>query len=169
MYGNLGVVFCLQRSYSQNKNSGNKRTLQVGIYTLKCFSQILGTLQLEHFVSRLSDQIPSYREWRPDPYSQEPDAMQQNLSKEILYVFSPSSTSQSSSRSNIKLLLITPAYQTQPWYPQLLGIFISNPLLQPKEYPLVEEKILRPMVWKILGNSYICQEFHRWFSNLSQE
>ena len=64
-----------------------------------------------------------------------------------------------------------------PWYPQLLGVLISNTLpfrknilkdRLGKECSVVEENILRLMVLKIFGNSYICQEFHRWFPNLPQ-
>ena len=185
MHGNLGVVFVSRdHVFWQIPSQFNKDTVRIkiqkdssgwNIYPKMFFLDLRNTTV---GAFRITSVWPSSKlqsmETRPDARSQS------GGSKRILYAFPPSSTAQSSIRSNIKVLLITPAYHAQPWYPQLLGILISNLLLLPKkknlpkdplgkEYPLVEEKILRVMVWKIFLNSYICQEFHRWFSNLSQE
>ena len=58
--------------------------------------------------------------------------MQQNWSNGILYAFPPFCLLGQVLHKVLldqtqKMLLITPAWRTQPWYPQLLRILISNP------------------------------------------
>ena len=62
----------------------------------KVFSQIcrlMGTPEIDLFASRSSHQLQHYIAWRPDPYSQGTDAMQQSWSKRFLYMHSLHSVS----------------------------------------------------------------------------
>ena len=45
--------------------------------------------EIDLFASRLSNQLPSYYSWKPDPKSLETDALQQKLYHKSLYAFPP--------------------------------------------------------------------------------
>ena len=68
------------------------------------------------------------------------------------------------------MLLITPTWHTQPWYPSLLQISIETTVILPrinsllkdplgKEDPLIINKILRLAAWKIPGRDYLFKGF----------
>ena len=68
------------------------------------------------------------------------------------------------------MLLITPTWHTQPWYPSLLQMSIETPVILPrinsllkdplgKEHHLITNKTLRLAAWKISGRDYLCQGF----------
>ena len=76
--------------------------------------------------------------------------------------------------------LITPCWQTQLWYPQVLGILIRRPilipssttlLLDPKWNPhsLVLNKTLTLVTWQVSGKDYLSREFLRNQSLLSSQ
>ena len=52
-------------------------------------SQLLGSLTIDLFASRLFHQLPQYVAWHPDPYSQGTDAMIQNWNIGFPYAFPP--------------------------------------------------------------------------------
>ena len=45
--------------------------------------------KIDLFASRLSHQLPQYFAWKPDPFSQETDALQQIWGSQFLYAFPP--------------------------------------------------------------------------------
>ena len=108
--------------------------------------------------SRLSSQIAKYFPWKPDPHSLATYAMQQEWNQGILYAFPPFSLIQrvlcKIAKENVStVILITPAWQTQPWYPNLLAMSFSQPFLLPmspgvlkdpkgEDHPLVKNKSL---------------------------
>jgi len=152
----------------------------------KVFSQVcqkLGTPQIDLFASRLTHQLPRYMAWRPDPYSQGTDAMQQIWPQGFLYAFPPfcliNRVLQKVCREKIsEIIIVTPTWHTQPWYPQLLEMSIERPLLLPKQnnllkdplgrvHPLIANRTLRLAAWKVSGKDYLCQEFQEQLPNLS--
>lgn len=71
-----------------------------------------------------------------------------------------------------QLLLVTPAWQTQQWYAQLLNMSVQQPLLLPpvpnllqdsqgKFHPLMKNQSQRLMAWKISGIALKWTEFQR--------
>ena len=70
-----------------------------------------------------------------------------------------------------KIIVVTPTWHAQPWYPQLLYMSIERPQLFPKQNnplkdPLgrvptlvIANKTLKLVAWKISGKDYLCQEF----------
>ena len=75
------------------------------------------------------------------------------------------------------LILITPAWQTQSWYPQLLSI--RNPLILskvpgllqgPKKelHPLIAKGNLQHLAWIVSGKDYLQKEYQRNLPPLSQ-
>ena len=72
----------------------------------------------------------------PDPNSFAADAMQQDLNKMFTFAFPPFSligrVINKVLWKNIKaMILVTPSWQTQPWYTLLLRMSIQRPLLLP--------------------------------------
>lgn len=87
------------------------------------------------FASRLSHQVPIYYAWKLDLYSKGQDAFQASLSHLRLYAFPPFSligrVLWKVRSDQATMLLITPAWQTQSWYPQLLHLSVQKPILLP--------------------------------------
>ena len=92
--------------------------------------------------SRLSHQLPQYFAWKPDPFSQETDALQQIWGSQFLYAFPPfclilQVLKKVSYHQAEKLLLVTPTWQSQIWYPLPLEMSIVHPLLLPRDTSLI--------------------------------
>lgn len=149
------------------------------VFSVLC--QKMGTPQIDLFASRLTNQLPQYFAWRPDPFSRGTDAMQQIWPQEFLYAFPPfcliNRVLQKTRRERTpEVLIITPTWHTQPWYPQLPQMSIERPLLLSRQnsllrnplgrvHLLVENKTLRLAAWKISGLDYLCQEFQKQLPN----
>ena len=91
---------------------------------------------IDLFAFRLSNQIAKYFAWKRDPHSLATDAMQREWNQEILYAFPPFSLIQRvlckiAKEKVSTVILITPALQTQPWYPNLLAMSFTQPFLLP--------------------------------------
>ena len=76
-------------------------------------------------------------------------------------------------------ILITPSWPAQPWYSQVLGLSVAKPLLltqlsnilvnpQGQVHPLVVNKTLRLMAWKVSGRVWPQKEFRKGLQSLSQ-
>ena len=82
--------------------------------------QLVDSLTIDLFASRLYNQLPQYIAWHPDPYSQGTDAMMQNWNIGLPCVFPPFSMV---SRVLLKiiqecvplLILTAPVWSSQPW------------------------------------------------------
>ncbi len=77
------------------------------------------------------------------------------------------------------MILITPAWQTQTWYRQLLEIsvqklmllpVVSNLLVNPKKvkHPLIKNESLKLVARKISGKIWQTREYQRGLQDLSQ-
>ena len=77
------------------------------------------------------------------------------------------------------MILVTPNWPALPWYSQILDLCITeslllsqsqDPLLDPKGqvHPLVLNKTLKLMAWKISGKTWLRKEFQTWLPILSQ-
>ena len=77
------------------------------------------------------------------------------------------------------LILITPAWQTQSWYPQLLRLSNRNPLILSKVpgllqglnkefHPLIAKGNLQHLAWMVSGKGYFQKEYQRNLPPLSQ-
>ena len=139
--------------------------------------QLTGKPIADLFASRINHQLPQYIAWRPDPLSQGTDEMLQDWSQDYLYAF-PLFCLMSRILHRVgqertpSMLLITPTWHTQPWYPSLLQISVEIPVVLPrtnsllkdplrKKHPFVNNKTLRLAAWKISGRDYLCQGFRK--------
>ena len=97
---------------------------------------VWGPLEVDLFATRLSRQLPRFVSWRPDPKAESLNAWAQDWSKFRGYAFPTCSLlgrclKQVLTQSVPALVLITPVWRTQPWYPLLLELSIAPPRLLP--------------------------------------
>ena len=145
--------------------------------------QIRGFPEIDLFASRLSHQIPTYVAWKPDPHSHATDAFQQNWSHKLLYAFPPfcmipKVLNKTLKEQVPKLILITPAWTTQVWYPKILNMSIKSPILLPwrkdllknpkgETHTLAQNRTLQLAVCAISGLDCRRREFQRQLPTLS--
>ena len=134
------------------------------------------TPDIDLFASRVSHQVPAYVSWKLDPYSKGRDAFQMRWTHTKGYAFPPFSligrVLHKVLFDQATLILITPAWQTQSWYPQLLRLSIRNPLILPKvpdllqgpnkePHPLITKGSLQLLAWIVSGKGYLQKEYQR--------
>ena len=125
--------------------------------------RVLGSPDIDLFASRISHQVPAYMAWKPDPGSIATDALQQSW---FPYAFPPfcliARVLAKLKKEKVRLLLVTPTWQTQTWYSMLTGMSVRNPILLPHKknllldprqnvHPLVENKTIQLAVWVVSG------------------
>ena len=129
--------------------------------------QLRGTPEIDLFASRLSHQIKTYFSWRPDPLRQAADAFQQNWFHESLYAFPPFCMIPKALSKVLKekvpmMILVTPVWLSQLWYPEAMKMSIQQPILltwrrdllkNPKGeiHLLVQSKTLELVPWTVSG------------------
>ena len=139
--------------------------------------------EIDLFTSRLSNQLPAYYSWKPDPSSLVLDALKQTWSHKHLHAFPPFSLIHRVLRKVDlekvpSLILIAPTWQSQTWYPELLPLSIGNPLLLPQHshhlrnpqgeaHTLLQNQRMRLTAWIFTGNICLRKEFQRGFQTLS--
>ena len=89
--------------------------------------------EIDLFASRLSNQLPSYYSWKPDPKSLETDALQQKLYHKSLYAFSPFD-SQSTEKSRQGEIAFSNNSNSNLANPKL----VQNPILLPLKEDLLK-------------------------------
>ena len=106
--------------------------------------------------------------------------MQQNWTHPYAYAFPPLSTIGKALgkalRQGTYLLLIAPMWQT--WYPLLMRMAITNPILLPvsnnllknpigEQHPLIQQGNLHLSVWRITGSKMLEQKYQQQLLPLS--
>ena len=138
---------------------------------------------IDLFTSRVSHQVPAYVSWKLDPFSKCRDAFQMCWAHTKGYAFPPFSligrVLHKVLIDQATLSLITPAWQTQSWYPQLLRLSIRDPLILPKVpellqgpntelHHLITKGDLQLLAWIASGKGYLQKEYQRNLPLLSQ-
>ena len=106
---------------------------------LNLFQAILktwGPLEVDLFALRLTFQLSRFVSWKPDPLAIQTDAFTMNWKTIRGYAFPPFALigrclRQVMPRKVEQLILITPVWPAQPWYPLLLQLCIYLPILLP--------------------------------------
>ena len=138
--------------------------------------QVFGTPEIDLFASRVSKQLEKYLSWKTDPFSLGRDAFQTNWSQGLNYAFPPFNligrVLAKVQRERANLILITLAWQTQSWFPKLMEMAVAIPILLPSYenllsnpkreiHPLLENRSLRLLAWKVSGKNYLQREFQK--------
>ena len=142
-----------------------------------------GTPEIDLFASRISNQLPQYMSLKQDPYSIATDAMQQDWCHKYMYAFPPfnmvGQVLRKTQKHQNQLLIITPIWVTQTWYPLLLQMSIDYPILiPPKEnllknsrgenHPLLSNSTLELGAWLVSGRDWKQKEFQKELLNSCQ-
>ena len=93
--------------------------------------------------SRLSNQLPSYYSWKPDPNSLGTDTLQQNWYHKSLCAFPPYTLihkvlKKVEEEKVPSLIMATPTWQTQSWYPEFLRVSVRDPIIFPLKDDLLK-------------------------------
>ena len=112
--------------------SHHTKDLTEWILCLQTFArttQIMEKPSVDLFASHLSHQLPRYMSWKLDPCCMAVDALQQKWTHMFPYAFPPFSLIRKVLRKiqedRVTAILITPTWQSQPWYPWLLKMTIK--------------------------------------------
>ena len=152
----------------------------------KIFSQIVkirGIPQIDLFASRLNHQLPKYMSWHPDQGSSAVDSLQHSWRNLYEYAFPPfyliGKVIAKVRKDQSLLLIITPAWQTQPWHVASLSMSVQHPIIlsnlntllqgpQGQKHPLQEENQLCLVAWKVSGKPRKVKEYQNSLPHLSQ-
>ena len=167
--GRLNVEADLE---SRQYRDGSNWKLDETIF--QALGHIWGPMEMDLFADRLNKQLPAYASWKPDPMAQVTDAFTCNWRKGLLYAFPPfcliSRCLNKALKERAELVLITPAWSTQIWYPQVLGMLADQPVLLPPSpglltgptgdpHPLLTAGRLQLAAWRVSGKTERTQEF----------
>ena len=92
----------------------------------------LGPLTVDLFATRLTTQLPRFYSWRPDPLAEATDAFLQDWGSIQGYANPPWSligrVLAKVVEQEASVVIITPVWPSQPWYPLLLSLLVGTPL-----------------------------------------
>lgn len=126
----------------------------------------LGLLKIDLFADRMNTQLTKYMSWFPDPFAQGTDKFQILWRDMAGYCFPPFSMichCLAKIRKDLAtMVVITPAWSAQAWYPVLLAMSCSLPILLPplnniplspnqQPHPLVQQGHLQLVAWRVTG------------------
>uniref|UniRef100_A0A1X7TD04 Reverse transcriptase RNase H-like domain-containing protein n=1 Tax=Amphimedon queenslandica TaxID=400682 RepID=A0A1X7TD04_AMPQE len=104
-------------------------------------------LEINLFATRLSHQLPHFFSWRPDPLAEATDAFLQNCGPVRGYANLPWNLigrvlAKVESQGVELVTLIAPIWPSQPWYPRLLRMLVSNPLrIDPQRVAITKDHL----------------------------
>ncbi|KAK3099298.1 hypothetical protein FSP39_002298 [Pinctada imbricata] len=98
--------------------------------------RIFGPFEIDLFANRLNRQLPVYCSWKPDPEAVGTDAFTMDWTQmKRPYLFPPfcliGKCLAKARMQMTTMLIVTPVWQSQPWYPTILRMCIASPILLP--------------------------------------
>ena len=140
-------------------------------------NRLRGPLQVDLFASRLSYQLPEYVSWRPDPGAMACDAFSLDWAHLKGYANPPwnliGKVLSQVRAQKARLVLVTPLWKAQPWYPALLNMTTQTPILLPNRKDLFQpthwsnkpDIYPRLVAWTISGRDTEAKEFQAMLQN----
>ncbi len=138
------------------------------------------------FADRLNAQLPQFFSWRPDPMALASDALQQDWSNGRNYAFLLFCLIMRSLAKlrelGGELVLVSPVWPTQAWYPSLLDLSVSLPVLLPTSqnlllgpqgqiHPLIANQTLFIPAWHdqtiLARGRHLCRHFQTHLGSLA--
>ena len=137
---------------------------------------IWGPFQIDLFASRHNAQLERYVSWKQDPYALAVDAFLLEWRNQNAYLFPPFAMIPRCLAKVYKdqatVVIITPTWQSQAWYPSLLEMSIDLPILLPQmrdmlvsprgePHPLSVTNNLMLAAWKVSGDRHLQEGFRQ--------
>ncbi len=134
--------------------------------TFQCLMKAWAPCHYDLFASRQNTQLDNYVSWRPDPGAAATDAFLMKWTDGLNYAFPPfcmiARCLAKLRREESELILITPVWNTQPWYPDLLELSCKDPILLPPlkhlllspsgtPHPMITSESFRLAAWRVSG------------------
>ena len=148
----------------------------------QALDHLWGPLTIDLFADRMNTQLQSYISWFPDPFAHGTDAFQIPWTNLRGYSFPPFSMIcrclAKIRKDQATIVLITPTWHTQAWYPVLLEMSCIQPILLPplsnlllspnlQPHPLVLQGHLSLAAWMVTGKTCLQTEFQSKLPNFS--
>lgn len=136
----------------------------------------MGPINLDLFAKRLNAQVKDYVSWKLDPMAVATDAFMKKMDGQaslcLPSILSNTEMSSQSRERRGELIIVTPSWQTQAFYPVLLNMTVGDPILLPpkdnlllsqegKTLPLKVNKTLKSVVWKISSDQRKCKAYQK--------
>ena len=129
-------------------------------------NSVMGPLEMDLFASGLTKQLPRFNSWKPDPEAEATDAFKQNWAAYRGFANPPwcliHRCLTKLKKQTARMVLITPLWKTQPWYPLLLELLEDLPRRIPHQPDLVvmpqgqeflmQQGVPQLVAWPISGN-----------------
>ncbi len=122
-------------------------------------NKLWGPLGIDLFASRLTRQPPNFVGWKPDPEALGTDAFALDWNQWKRYAFLPFSLigrclRKAEVQQVVQLVIVTPVWPAQAWYPLLLEFYIDYPvLLQQDPSLLMRGQEVHPLDHLHLGSN----------------
>ena len=168
--GNLNIVADMESQMAKDRCDW-----MINAIVFQRIQHSLGPLEIDLFASRLTKQLPRYYSWRPDSEAEAVDAFLQNWAQvrgfaDPPWCLIPRCLSQIKQQEAV-VVLITPLWPCQSWFPVLLGMLQDYPrrlpshhdlILNPSSQFIMQQGTPTLVAWPISGNPSFHVEFlHR--------
>ena len=158
----------------ESRHSSDTSDWQLDKSLFQAINQRWGPLEMDLFASRHNAQLSLYVSWKPDPFAMAVDAFLMDWNRGIPYLFPPFSMLTRCLakiwKDRATVVVVTPTWQSQPWYPSLLEMVVDLPVLLPQTrdmlksprgdlHPLMGQMGLQLAAWKVSGDRHFQKEF----------
>jgi len=147
----------------------------------RAIKQTWGPLQVDLFATRFSTQLQQFFSWRADPEAEATDAFSQSWATVLGFAHPPwcliARVLMKVQVEGATVVLVTPLWETQPWFPVVVSMPVDLPILLPNipdlltpspncDCPVAET---RPQLvaWKVSGNTSNQRRFQAMLSTSS--
>ena len=140
----------------------------------RTLNYMIGPMTIDLFANAWNAQLPTFMSWKPQPGAMSIDALAQDWPKKGSYAFPPFCLLPTILRKvmaeELDLVLVTPVWPTQAWYPQLLQLSVKPPIILPQVTNLIQDPLGNPHMltaqknfrlaaWILSGDSLRNREF----------
>ena len=172
------------RADYQSRNFLDSSNWRLNPDIFKALCNMWGPLTMDLFADRLNTQLSRFVSWKPDPEAETTDAFAIPWEGTGYYAFPPfcliSRCLAKVHQAQSQMVLITPVWQTQPWYAKLLQMIIDLPILLPQTrdlltdplgnaHPLVQANQLQLAAWNISSDHWQTKGFLKKLANTLPE
>ena len=117
----------------ESRTNHDRSDWKLNSSVFQVLQQQMGPLEVDLFASRLTALLPRFYSWHPDPEAEATDAFTQNWALHRGYANPPwcliNRCLGQITQQEARVVLITPRWTTQPWFPVALGMLEDYPTL----------------------------------------